>query len=211
MAADRYAANHFSKGAAPSGALQVPSMPAEVSQEVVDRLRTEFMNRHSGTDNAGKPMVLTGGTTWNQISLSPEASQLLETRKFERAEIASIYRVPPFMIGDVERSTSWGTGIEQQGIGFVTYTLRPWLIRVERADSALLPRPQYVQKNVDALIRGDLKSRYEVYTMGRNAGILSQNEIREKEDLPPIPDGDTYLTPLNMSTGGPVDGPVIAS
>ena len=208
LAADKYAAGFLGNGANPSGVLQIPQLPAEANQDVIDRLREQFMGRHSGSGNAGKPIVLQGGTTWQQTSVNPDDAQLLETRKFQRSEIASIYRVPPHMIGDVERSTSWGTGIEQQGIGFVTYTLLSWLTRIERADSALLPRPRFVKKNIDALVRGDIATRYGAYTAGRNGGWFSVNEIRELEDLPPIDGGDTYLTPLNMSTGASNDGPI---
>jgi HK97 family phage portal protein len=139
---------------------------------------------------------------WRQISISPNESQFLETRQFQRSEIAMLFGIPPHMIGDTEKSTSWGTGIEQQSIGFVTYTLRPWLTCIESVLSNLLPRGQYAQFNVDALLRGDQKGRYEAYLQARNAGWMNVNEIRELEDRAPIPNGDDYLQPLNYGPLG---------
>jgi len=101
------------------------------------------------------------------------------------------------MIGDVDRSTSWGTGIEVQGVAFVVYTLNPWIIRLERADSALLPQPQFVKRNVNALVRGDMAARREWYTAGLNGRYLTVPEIRAWEELPPLPEDPGFPDPAN--------------
>lgn len=122
------------------------------------------------------------------------------TRKFQRSEIAMWFRVPPHMIGDTEKSTSWGTGIEQQTLGFLKFTLMPWLVCIEQAVSALLPRGTFAKFNADELLRGDSKSRWEAHRIARDSGVLSANEIRETEDLQPIegPEGDIRLQPANF-------------
>jgi hypothetical protein len=128
-----------------------------------------------------------GGIKWEPITITPEESQFLETRSFQRSEIASWFRVPPHMIGDVERSTSWGTGIEQQGIGFVVYTLRPYLERIEGSLSRLLPGKQFMKFNVDALLRGDIESRYRAHQISLDSGWQNPDGVRALEDLPPDP------------------------
>ncbi len=207
--AEEYGDSFYENGANPSMILEAPQMPADVQTEVVDRIRDEFHRRYAGTDNAGKPLLLLGGTTAKQVMVDPEKAQFLETRKFQVSEIARWYRVPPHMIGDVEKSTSWGTGIEQQALGFVRFTLLPWLTRLEQADSALIPRGQYVKYNVAGLERADLNTRYNAYSVGRNGGWLSANEIRALEDMEPIdgPEGDVYLQPLNTGILGEDNNP----
>ena len=106
------------------------------------------------------------------------------------------------LLGDVERSTSWGTGIEQQSLGFVTYTLMGWLTCIESSISNALPRGQFAKFDTTALLRGDQKSRYESYQLARQAGLLSVNEMRAREEMPPVPDGDGYLQPLNFAPLG---------
>jgi HK97 family phage portal protein len=143
-------------------------MPAEASKKTVSRIRENFSKWYGGQRNAGKPMVLTGGTTWKSMSITPVDAQFLETRKFQVTDIARWFRVPPHMIGDIEKTSSWGTGIEQQSLGFVRYTLIPWIARLEAADSALLQQPRFVRYNVNALIRADLKTRFD--RLQRSAG-----------------------------------------
>jgi HK97 family phage portal protein len=148
--------------------------------------------------------MLSGGATIKELAVTPEQAQFLEARKFQVAEVARLFRVPPHMIGDVERSTSWGTGIEQQGIGFTTYTLGSWTTRIERAFSVLLPSPQYVKFNLAALLRADTLTRYQAYEHARNAGLFNIDEIRELEEKPPLPDGkgQDHLQPLNYAPAG---------
>jgi HK97 family phage portal protein len=198
LAAERYGARWFGDSANPSSVLETEQ---DLTDAQVLRNQKSWVQSHGGRRH---PAVMSGGLKWKQISITPNESQFLETRRFQRSEIAMLFGVPPHMIGDTEKSTSWGTGIEQQSIGFVTYTLRPWLTCIESALSKLLPRGQFVRFNVDALLRGDTKSRYEAYTQARNAGWLNVDEIRELEDRAPIPDGSgqSYVQPLNMGPLG---------
>jgi len=140
---------------------------------------------------------------WHQIGISPEDSQMLETRKFQVGEIARIFRVPPHMIGDVEKSTSWGTGIEQQNIGFITYSLRSWMVRWEQAIHQTLlsadERKDYFAEHlVDGLLRGDAQTRYKNYQIARQNGWLSGNDIRVLENMDPVDGLDAYLVNGNM-------------
>lgn len=136
------------------------------------------------------------------MSVTPHDAQFLETRQFQIEEIARWFRVPPHMIGQIDKQSSWGTGIEQQGLGFVRYTLMPWIARLEAADSALLQSPRYVKYNTDALVRADIKTRYEVYGIARQWGLKSANDILRLEDEQPIDNGDIYLQPLNYVEAG---------
>jgi HK97 family phage portal protein len=213
LAAEEFDAEFFNNGANASGVLQVPELPVDASKSVVDRIREQLMEAMSGLRNMRKPLVLTGGTTWNQTSVNPEDAQLIETRKFQVSDVARFFRVPPHMIGDVDRSTSWGTGIEVQGRAFVQFTLGPWISRLEEADSALLPRPQFVKRNVNALVRGDMAARREWYRAGLEQEWLLRSEVRALEELPPIDGIDdrpdpTAFDPDDPGTteGGP-DGP----
>lgn len=189
-------------GLNPSGVLQVPAMPEDIEEGVVEQLRDQVSQRHGGSGNSGKPMVLTGGTTWNPMSLTPVDAQWLETRRFQIDEVCRWFRVPPHMIGQVDRSTSWGTGIEQQSLSFVRYTLNAWLVRLEQADSMLMPPGQRVRYNVNSLAKADLKTRFEAYRIGREGGWLSANDVRVREDEQPIPNGNIYLQPLNFQEAG---------
>lgn len=204
--AEAFGSKFYENGIAPSGALEVPELPAESSRDVVDRLREQFAERYAGTGNAHKPVVLTGGTKWKQITVTPVDAEFLSTRQFQVQEIARWFRVPPHMIADVEKSTSWGTGIEQQTLGFAKFTLAPWIVRLEQADSLLLPRGQYLRFNLSAFVRADLTTRYNAYARGRQGGWLSANDVRALEDMAPLDEnGDIYLQPLNMIEAGEED------
>ncbi|MFX0573111.1 phage portal protein [Nocardia nepalensis] len=196
LAAERFGARWFGQSANPSSVLETDQ---PLSADAVTHLQKQWISSHGGRRH---PAVLSGGVKWRPISITPEESQFLETRKFQRAEIAMLYGVPPHMIGDTEKSTSWGSGIEQQSIGFATFTLRPWLTCIEDALSDLLPRGQLAKFNVGGLLRGDQRARYDAYASARNAGWMSVNEIRALEDLPPIPGGDSYIQPLNYGPLG---------
>lgn len=209
-ATETYGAKFFANDATPGGVLEHPARLKD--QAAVDRLRKSFEATHQGSSNARRLAILEEGMTFKQIGIPPEDSQFLQTRKFQIAEIARLFRVPPHLIADVEKSTSWGTGIEQQNIGLVVYTLRPWLVRIEQAEKTQLidPREQaryYPEFSVEGLLRGDTKSRYESYATARQWGWMSINEIRRSENMDEVPaelGGDLYLTPLNMA---PADQP----
>lgn len=198
MAAERFGAKWFAEGAAPSSVLETD---AALTDEQVRRVQQTWVASHGGRR---LPAVLSGGFTWKPITITPEESQFLETRKMQVTEIARLFGVPPHMIGDLEKSTSWGTGIEQQSIGFVTYTLRPWLSRIEAALSQIVPGGQFVKFNVDGLLRGDIKSRYEAYRVAVEGGWMSPDEVRELEDRAPIPGGvgKGFRQPLNFGPLG---------
>ena len=142
--------------------------------------------------------------TFTPISIPNDAAQFLETRKFQVTEICRIFRVPPHMIGDLERATF--SNIESQNISFAVHTIRPWLVRIEQAmDRALFPETEkgrfYVRFNLDGLMRGDYKSRMEGYAIARQNGWMSANDIRELENLNPLSDGEggnLYLVNGNM-------------
>lgn len=209
FAAQAYVGGFFARDASPGG---VVSVEGKLDDDQYRRLGEQWKTLHEGFDKSHRLAVLEGGAKWEQTTLSPADAQFIETQRFSRSEIASIYGVPPHMIGDTEKSTSWGTGIAEQGIGFVTYSLRPWVNRLERVTGRLLTAPnQRFRWNVDGLMEGDAKARYAAYAFGRQWGWLSANDIRRREDLPPITDGDQYFTPLNMVPAGDVKQPTEAS
>ena len=190
----------FANGARPSGVLQTDQ---QLTPEAFDRLKEDFQSDYSGLNNAHKPMILEMGLQWKPISLNAEDSQFLESRKYQRNEICAIYRVPPHLVANLEQATF--NNVENLGLSFVSYSLIPYLNRIEqRIKIGLLSSTDqtryYARFNTGALLRGDLKSRYEAYGTGINWGFLSPNDCREMEDLPPRAGGDIYLTPLNMTT-----------
>jgi HK97 family phage portal protein len=162
------------------------------------------MAAYGGSGNAGKVAVLEEGMRYDPISINPSEAQFIETRKYQLDEIARIFRVPPHMIGDLEKSSF--SNIEQQSLEFVMYTLNPWVKRWEQAinKSLLLPSEKglyFCKMNVDGLLRGDYESRMNGYSIGRQNGWLSANDIRELEDMNPISDeegGNLYLVNGNM-------------
>jgi HK97 family phage portal protein len=204
MAAEEYGARFFSNDSTPGGVLE---HPGQLSPEAQLRLRNQVEDQTRGLSNKHRMMVLEEGMKWTGIGLPPEDSQFLETRKFQVGEIARIFRVPPHMIGDVDRSTSWGTGIEQQNIGFVVYSLRSWLVRWEQEQNKTLlsedeRKNYFVEYLVDGLLRGDIQSRYQSYSIARQNGWMNGNEIRELENQNPAKGLDIYLVNGNMT---PVD------
>lgn len=192
IATEEFGASWFADGAAPSSQLYT-------DQQIGDDERKKMLAQWVAS-NAGRrrPVFLTGGVKWEPVTITPEESQFLETMGMNTSRIARMFRVPPHMIGHVEKTTSWGTGIEEQGISYVVFTLGAHIARFEQAITYRLPRPQYLKVNVAALQRGATKDRYLGYAVGRQWGWLSGNDIRRLEDLPPIDGGDTYLQPLNM-------------
>lgn len=204
LAAQEFAERFYGQGMHSSGLV---NHPGDLTPEQARELKADFSRLFGGLRRSHLPAVLTGGATWTPLTITPEQAQFLETRRFSVNEIARWFQVPPHLVGDVEKSTSWGTGIEEQNIGFVTYTIRPWLERLEQSWTRhLLPTPgEFVKFNVDGLLRGDQKSRYEAYGQGRQWGWLNVDEIRAKEELAPLPggEGQEYLVPTTHApTGG---------
>lgn len=192
----------FSNGATPGVVL---STDQKLNKETVDRLRAQWEETHAGALNAHKTAVLESGLQATKLTMTSDDAQWLESRKFSRSEIAGILRIPPHMVGDLERSTF--SNIEHQGLEFVVHSLRPWLVRWEQAlQRDLIKNSElFARFNVDGLVRGDLKSRYEAYAIGRNWGWLSVNDIRDREDMNPVEEGDEYLRPLNMEPIGEME------
>jgi HK97 family phage portal protein len=203
LATEEYGARYFGNGARPGGVLE---HPARLSKDSHDRLKADWEEMHQGPAKAHKLAILEEGMKWHATSLPPEDSQFLETRHFQVEEIARWYRVPLHMIGEHTKDTSWGSGIEQQSIGFVVYTIRPWLVRIEQAIQRDLigitagKRDHYAEFLVDGLLRGDIKSRYEAYSIGRQNGWLNGDDIHRLENMNPMPDGlgKVYLVNGNM-------------
>lgn len=198
LAAQRYGAAFFGNGARPGVVLE---HPGQLSDQAHNHLLKSWNERHEGLSNAHRVAILEEGMKLQTLGIPPEDAQFLETRQFQRSEIAAIFRVPPHMIGDLERATF--SNIEQQSQDFYTNTLQPWLKRWEqRLMRTLLiggERKQYfIEYLVDALLRGDMETRYQSYSVGRNGGWLSVNDIRRMENMNPVDGGDIYLQPLNM-------------
>lgn len=196
MAAEKYGARWFGGGANPTAILKDPRPREEIDEEEAADAKRKWVATLGGLSL--EPMYTYGGLEFETIQIAPEESQFIETRKLQGAQIAGLFRNPPHMVSDVDRSTSWGTGLEEQGIGFVVFTLGPWITRFEQAFSWLLPRGQFTKFNVGALLRGKILERYQAYAIARTWGWMSSNDILELEDRPPIAGGDTYLQPLNM-------------
>lgn len=194
IAAENFGAQFFGNSALPSGIL---STTKKLSTEAEDRLKAAWQGMHGG-DNRWKVAVLEEGVTWTQLGTKPNEAQYLETRQFQAKEIASAFRVPPWMVGiDVKQGVY--SNVEHQMLAFVTHTLRPWMVRFEQGFKAkLFPEPDvFAEFNADGLLRGDLKSRYEAYAIGHNRW-LTTNEIREKENLNPVDGGDDMQTPAAL-------------
>lgn len=192
IAANNAAGGSFGNGMQPSGTLEFDKFLTDEQFSLTEeRLATKFV----GSENTGKPLILEGGVKWKQISLSNEDAQLLESRAFSVEEICRIVGVPPFMIGHSEKSTSWGTGIEQQLLGFLKFTLTPILRRIEQSISKQLLTPAErltlnAEFNVEGLLRPDSKGRSEFYRTMTSIGAMTVNEVRAKENLAPVEGGD---------------------
>ena len=199
IACEEYGAKFFANGAAPGGVLEHPGTIKDPQ-----RVRESWQSTFGGSGNANKIAVLEEGMKYTPIGISPEQAQFLETRKFQINEIARIFRVPPHMVGDLEKSSF--SNIEQQSLEFVKYTLDPWVIRWEQSiQRTLLSQGEkahyFVKFNLEGLLRGDYQSRMNGYATARQNGWMSANDIRELENLDRIPaeeGGDLYLINGNM-------------
>ncbi len=205
LATERFGGQLFKNGAKMGGVLE---HPGKLSKDSYERIKASFDEAHSG-DNAHKTALLEEGMKFSRISLSANDSQFLETRKYQRSEIAAIFRVPPHMIGDLEKATF--SNIEQQSLEFVNYSLMPWLVRIEKAIKRDLMTPSErktmtAKFNVSGLLRGDASARSALYHNGILDGWMTRNEARAAESelgivLGPIDGLDLPLIPLNMEDG----------
>lgn len=199
IAAEEYGSKFYANGAAPSGVLEHPNVLKDPA-----KVRDSWNAAFGGSSNSHRLAVLEEGMKYTPISISPNEAQFLETRKFQINEIARIFRVPPHMVGDLEKSSF--SNIEQQSLEFVKYTLNPWVCRWEQAlQRALLDDDEkgkyFFRFNVEGLLRGDYQSRMNGYATARQNGWMSANDIRELENLDRIPaelGGDLYLVNGNM-------------
>ncbi|QYX58113.1 phage portal protein [Roseovarius sp. SCSIO 43702] len=199
LAMEDHGATTFRNGARVSGVLKHPQ---KLGPEAVANLKAGLEAFRAGGEQDGKNLILEEGMEYDRIAMTAEDAQWIESRKFSRTDIAMFFGVPPHMIGDTEKSTSWGTGIEQQSIGFVAYTLEDHLTMWEEAiDRDLIGADDtlYARFNRAALVKGDIKARWEAYVKGLQWGVYSPNEIRALEDQNPRDGGDVYYPPPNMT------------
>lgn len=204
LATEKFGGQFFNNGARPGGVLQ---HPGKLGKDAHGRLRESWNESHMGLDNAHKVAILEEGMQWKDTGMPLADAQFLETRKFQVTDIARMFRVPPHMIADLEHATF--SNIEHQALEFVTHTITPWATRWEQSIKKHLMveserKRYYVEFLLDGLLRGDMQSRTAYYSTARQWGWLSVNDIREKENMNPVADGDIYLQPMNMVEAGGV-------
>jgi HK97 family phage portal protein len=203
LASERFAGATFRNGAQLSGIL---THPEHLGEEATANLKRSFSETYAGADKAGAVAVLEEGLRWQQISVSPDDAQMLESRRFSVEQLARIFRVPTPIIGHYEGGNY--AALAAVGQWFYTQTIQPWLIRWERTiERAMLTpagrRQVEVEFDLDLLLRGDMLTRLQAYRIGREIGLYSANELRRFEHLNPRSDddGDAYLSPMNMQPG----------
>ena len=200
LAAEELGGRFFGAGMKPGGVLEYPGHFKD--NDARKEFRRTFEEASGGLSNSQRLMILEDGMKFNPTSVAPDDAQFLETRKFQIRDIARIFRIPPHLIADLDNATF--ANIEHQGLEFVIYSLRPWLVRWEQAlkNRAIREPRVFAEHLVDGLARGDLQTRYAAYNTGRMGGWLSPNDVRELENLNPIKGegGDDYHGPLNMTT-----------
>lgn len=195
--AEEFGARFFSQGVTMSGVIEHPGMP---NKDEAKLLREMFRKTHGGVKNSHAVGILTGGASFKPITVTPEQAQFLETRRFQKSEIAGLYRVPAYRV-DPSVTSTWGSGIEEQNKSLILDTYLPWAVRIEQAISTfLLAGPQFIKFNFDARQRPTTKERYEAYQKGIDAGFLCLDDVRALEDMPPLPNGQGkhFWRPGNM-------------
>lgn len=199
LAAESFGARLFARGALIQGVL---TGDKPIDEAVAKRLKKQWRNRFTGEAGQWDIPVMGSGLTFQPVSLPPADAQFIETRKFSITEIARLFGLPPHLIGDVEKSSSWGTGIEQQNMQMLTYTADPWLVRIEErvTQEAILDSSTYVKFNRGALLRSDMATRFMAYQRAINNGWQNADEIRALEEQDPLPDGagKTFYRPSNV-------------
>ncbi|MFI6103169.1 phage portal protein [Streptomyces sp. NPDC051310] len=203
QAAEKSAGSLFGRGNLLGGVLQTEQ---KLNRDQAEQLRARWDAASAGLANAQRTAVLDSGASYKPIAMPNTDAQFLESRQFQVIEIARMFGVPPFLLMSTEKSTSWGTGLEQQAQGWVTFDLAPtWLAPLEqRVTKELLPDDEYAKYAVQGLLRGDSSARATFYRAMRDIGAFSANDIRALEDMPPIPgeEGDAYLQPTYMAPLG---------
>lgn len=196
LSSQEYSSNFWKRDATPPLALKHPKVLSDKAKKGIE----ESWEKTYGGKDGRRVAVLEEGMEIEQLSVTPEDGQFLETTKFSRSQLAGAFHVPPHMIGDTEKSTSWGTGIEQQQIGYLTFTIQPWLTVWEHGIKRCLianPKRFYVKFKVEGLLRGDSAGRSTFYQKMHGVGSLSSNDIRALEDMDPVDGGNTYYVPSN--------------
>jgi HK97 family phage portal protein len=203
LAAEKAAAKLYGSGNMISGVLQTEQ---RLTKEQADQLKASWKAKLGGHQSAHDIAVLDSGASFSPVTMPYKDSQFLESRQFQVTEVSRMFGVPPFLLMSTEKSTSWGTGLEQQAQGFVTWDLAPtWLTPTEqRVKKELLPADQYAKYQLGGLLRGDSSARATFYRAMRDTGAFSADDIRELEDLPPIggPEGNMRLQPTYMAPLG---------
>lgn len=200
---ERFGNKFYENGAHASG---VFSFPNALGEEAFKRLKEDLSKNYTGLANTGKPILLEEGGTFSPMTIKPADAQLIESKNFQIEDICRIYRVPQHLVNKLDRSTN--NNIEHQSLEFIIYTMLPWFKRDEESTNMQLLNTRqrqagyYFEYKIDALLRGDAKSRAEAYAAGRQWGWLSVNDIRKLENMSPIENGDIYLTPANMYEAG---------
>ena len=200
-AAELYAQAFFANSATPAGVIKVPG---DLTPEDAKDLMGQWLMGHQGVGQAQLPGLLTGGAEFQSISLAPEDAQFIQSRSLTTTDVCMTFRVPPHMVGQTDKTTSWGTGIEQQEIGFTRNTLLSWTSRLEASLNRIIPPDQIIRFDYSHRLRGDTLQRFQAYTLARQGGWLNVDDIRTREDMEPLPDGlgTDYLQPLNFAPIG---------
>lgn len=224
LGAQKYGARFFGGGAVPGGIVEAPGA---ISPDGIKLLRQSWRELHSGAGNAHKLAVLTEGASYKPISLPPEQAQFLATRQFQVADIARVYGVAPHLVGDASGSTSWGSGLAEQSTNTVTYSLRPWVTRLEQGLTWLArserptvagARKLHVRLDVDHLTRGTFEQQVRAIRLGVEGGLFNLDEGRAMLGRPPLPDGAgrIHRSPANLAPvdpvpedGDPIDTPTV--
>lgn len=196
IAAEEFGSRFFSQGATLKGIVEVPG---DMTPQKAREVKAAFDATHGGLTNSHLTGVLTGGAKYAPVGVPPEDAQFLGTRQAQTSDIAMMYGVPPHMLGQTDRTTSWGKGIEEQTLGFVKFTLKGWIDRLKDVWNAMLPPGVEVDFDYEELLAPDTSARYTAYTAARNAAIMTLNEIRAREGLKPVEGGDDIMAPLNSA------------
>lgn len=198
MAVEESAAKIFENGLQSSGFL---SADVALDKDQRERLRG-YMQAFTGSKNAGKIMVLEGGLKYQNVTMNPEAAQMLESRSFSIEEICRWFRVPPFMVGHTSKQSSWASSLEGMNLQFLTHTLRPLLVNIEQEIGRCLLDSDdevFAEFSVEGLLRADSAGRAAYYTSALQNGWMSRNDVRRLENMPPIEGGDIYTVQLNLT------------
>ncbi|HYD83774.1 MAG TPA: phage portal protein [Opitutus sp.] len=203
ISTEQYASRQFSNNTNPSGILKTDQ---QLTPDRAEELLARWEARHAGGVNAGRPAVLSNGLEWQTIQFNPEETQMLESRKFGVFLMEILSGVPPHLLGDVERSTSWGSGIEEQSRNFLTYTLSNHYIPIEQTITmAFLPKDRFALFNPDAILRPDTFKRAQVHEIMIRSRMATPNERRAYENMEPIEGGDELAAPPNASLPAPTE------